>query len=177
MFGIVFIDDNLIFSWSEDEHVEHLRIVLQILEDWELYAKCSKCEFWLRFFAFLCHIISSEGIQVYPKNTNMVKNWPRPLSASDIQSFLGLTGYYRKFVEGFSYVASPLMTLTQKKVKFLWSEACEKNFQELKNKLTPAPILTLIEGSDGFVVYCDASQIGLGFVLMQHGKIISYASR
>ena len=91
----------------------------------------------------------------------MVKNWPRPLSSSDIRIFLGLAGYYRRFVEGFASISSPLTMLTQKKAKYQWSEACEKSFQELKDHLTSAHILTLPEGSDGFVVYCDASRVGL----------------
>ncbi|WMV09418.1 hypothetical protein MTR67_002803, partial [Solanum verrucosum] len=99
------------------------------------------------------------------------------LSPLDIRNFLGLAGYYRRFVEGFSSIASPLTTLNQKKDKFLCSKVCEKSFQELKDRLTSTPVLTLLEGTDGFVVYCDASRIGLGCVLMQNGKVISYASR
>ena len=100
-----------------------------------------------------------------------------PLTPFDIRSFLGLASYYRRLVEGFSSIASPLTTLTQKKAKFIWSKACEKSFQELKDKLTSAPVLTLLEGTDGFVVYCGTSRVGLGCVLMQHGKVIAYASR
>ena len=99
------------------------------------------------------------------------------MSSLDIRSFLGLVGYYRRFVEGFASISSPLTKLTQKKAKYQWSEACEKSFQELKDHLTSAPILTLPEGNDYFVVYCDASHMGLGCVLMQHGKVIAYASR
>ena len=90
-----------------------------------------------------------------------VKNWPRLLSSSDIRSFLGLASYYRRFVEGFASISSPLTKLTQKMAKYQWSEACEKSFQELKDCLTSAPILTLPEGDDGFVVYCDACHMGL----------------
>ncbi|WMV50854.1 hypothetical protein MTR67_044239, partial [Solanum verrucosum] len=102
---------------------------------------------------------------------------PRHVSPSDIRSFLGLAVYYKRFVEGFSSIASPLMAMTQKKVKFLWLEACEKSFQELKDRHASAPVLTLPEGTDGFVVYCYASRIGLGCFLMQNGKFIAYASR
>ncbi|KAH0775084.1 hypothetical protein KY290_012221 [Solanum tuberosum] len=176
-FVIVFIDDILIYLKSEDDHMNHLRIVLQALKDHQLYAKFSKCEFWLRLVAFLGHIVSSEGIEVDPRKTDAVKNWPRPLSPSDIRSFLGLAGYYWRFVEGFSYIASPLTALTKNKSKFEWSESCEKSFQLLKDKLTFAPVMTLPEGTEGFVVYCDASRVGLGCVLMQHGKVIAYSSR
>ncbi|KAH0652933.1 hypothetical protein KY289_030611 [Solanum tuberosum] len=167
MFMIVFIDDILIYSRSENEHTDHLRIVLQVLKDHQLFAKFSKCEFWLRSVAFLGHIVSSKGIEVDLKKTDSVKSWPRPLPPTDIRRFLCLVGYYRRFVEA----------LTQKKAKFVWSEACEKSFQELKDRLTSTPVLTLLEGTDGFVVYCDASRVGLGCVLMQHEKVIAYASR
>ncbi|WMV13624.1 hypothetical protein MTR67_007009 [Solanum verrucosum] len=127
--------------------------------------------------AFLGYIVSSIGIEVDPKKTDAVNSWPKPLTPTDIRSFLGLAGYYRRFVKGFSSTASLLTTLTQKKVKFVWSEACEKSFQELKDKITSALVLTLPEGTNGFVVYCDTSRVGLGCVLMQHGKVIAYASR
>ncbi|WMV46041.1 hypothetical protein MTR67_039426 [Solanum verrucosum] len=157
--------------------MDNLRILLQVLQDHQLYAKFSKCEFWLRTVAFLGHIVSSMGIKVDLKKIDVVKNWPRPLTRTDIRIFLGLAGYYRRFVEGFSSIASPLTTLTQKKAKFVWLEVCEKSFQELKDKLTSASVLTLPESTNGFVVYCDASRVGLGCVLMQHGKVIAYASR
>ncbi|KAH0658259.1 hypothetical protein KY289_027007 [Solanum tuberosum] len=177
MFVIVFIDDILIYSRSESYQMDHLRVELQVLKDHQLFAKFSKCEFWLMFVAFLGHIMSSNGIKVDPKKMDSVKSCPKPLSPIDIRSFLGLAGYYRRFVEGFSSIASPLMALTQKKAKFVWSKACKKSFQELKDRLTSTPVLTLPEGTDGFVVYCDAYRVGLGCVLLQHGKVIAYASR
>ncbi|KAH0728063.1 hypothetical protein KY284_003928 [Solanum tuberosum] len=158
MFVIIFIDDILIYSRNEDDHVSHLRIVLQMLKDKELYAKFSKCEFWLESVAFLGHIVSSDGIGVDTQKIEAVQSWPRPTTPTDIMSFLGLAGYYRRFVEGFSSISSPLTKLTQKTVKFQWSEACEKSFQILKKRLTTAPVLTLPEGTQGFVVYCDASK-------------------
>ncbi|XP_070013345.1 uncharacterized protein [Nicotiana sylvestris] len=143
--------------------------ILQTLQQHQLYAKFSKCEFWLESVAFLGHVVSGEGIMVDPQEIAVVKNWPRPTTPTEIRSFLGLAGYYRRFVEGFSTLASPLTKLTQKAVKFQWFDACEKSFQ-LKSRLTTAPVLTLPEGTEGFVVYCDASRIGLECVLMQHGK-------
>ncbi|KAH0738661.1 hypothetical protein KY290_037366 [Solanum tuberosum] len=177
MFVIIFIDGILIYSRNEEDHANHLRIVLQTLKDKELYAKFSKCEFWLKSVAFLGHIVFGDGIKVDTRKIETVQNWPRPTSPTEIRSFLGLAGYYRRFVEGFSSIASPLTKLTQKAVKFQWSEACEKSFQELKKRLITAPVLTLPEGTQGFVVYCDASRVGLGCVLMQNGKVIAYASR
>ncbi|KAH0725465.1 hypothetical protein KY284_001330 [Solanum tuberosum] len=120
--------------------------------------------------------LMNRGIKLDPKKTDVVKGWPRTLTPNDIRSFLGLVGYYRRFVEAFSSTASPLMALTQKKAKFVWLEACEKSFQELKDRLTP-PVLTLLEGTNRFVVYCDDSRVGLGCVLMKHSKVIAYASR
>lgn len=106
-----------------------------------------------------------------------VEQWPRPTFATNIRSFLGQAGYYRRFVEEFSSIASSLTRLTQKMVKFQWSNDCEKRFAVLKTRLTTAPILTLPEGSDVYVIYCDASRVGLGCVLIQRGKVIAYASR
>ena len=114
--------------------------------------------------SFLGHIVSSEGIRVDSKNIEVVKQWPRPTSATDIKSFLGLEGYYRRFVEGFSSITSSLTRLTQNMVKFQWSDDCEKSFAELKTRLTTTPVLTLPEGSDGYVIYCDASGVGLDCV-------------
>ncbi|WMV58723.1 hypothetical protein MTR67_052108 [Solanum verrucosum] len=130
MFVIVFIDYILIYSRSEDKHTDHLRIVLQVLKDQQLFANFSKCEFWLRSMSFLGHTICGKGIEVDLMKMDAVKSWPRPLSPSDIRSFLSFAGYYRSFVEGFSSVASPLITLIQKKDKFIWSEEWEKSFQE-----------------------------------------------
>ncbi|KAH0636244.1 hypothetical protein KY285_035987 [Solanum tuberosum] len=144
-FVIVCIDDIVIYSRSEGDHMKHLRIMLQVLKDHQLYAKFSKCEFWLRSVAFLGHIVLGMGIEVDPKKMDAVKSRPRPLSPTGIIIFLVLAGYYRRLVEGFSSICSPLTALTQKKVKFVWSEACEKSFQELKDRLTYAPVLTLLE--------------------------------
>ncbi|WMV14491.1 hypothetical protein MTR67_007876 [Solanum verrucosum] len=177
LFVIIFIDNILIYSKNEEEHTSHLRVVLQTLKDRQLFAKFNKCEFWLQLVSFLGHIVSSEGIRVDSQKIEAVKQWPRPTSATDIRSFLGLVGYYRRLVEGFSSIASPLTRLTQKMVKFQWSDDCEKSFAELKTKLTTAPVLTLSEGSDGYVIYCDAYRVSLGCVLMQRGKVIAYVSR
>ncbi|XP_070057562.1 uncharacterized protein [Nicotiana tomentosiformis] len=134
-----------------EDHGEHLKAVLQTLYQHKLYAKFSKCEFWLESATFLGHVIFGEGIKVDLQKIVVVKNWPRPTTPTEIHSFLGLAGYCRKFVKGFSTRASPFAKLTQKAVKFLWSDACERSFQELKSRLTKAPLLTLPEGTNGFV--------------------------
>ena len=176
-FVIVFIDDILIYSGSKEDHEEHLRVVLRILRENQLYTKFSKCQFWLDSVAFLGHLISAEGVYVDPQKIEVIVNWKPPTNVTEIRSFLGLAGYYRKFVEGFSKLAAPLTKLTRKEEKFVWSEACQQSFDELKRKLTSAPILTLPSGQDGYTVYCDASRQGLGCVLMQHENVIAYATR
>ncbi|GJR03748.1 putative nucleotidyltransferase, ribonuclease H [Tanacetum coccineum] len=176
-FVIVFIDDILVFSKSKEEHEEHLRTVLQILRQEKLYAKFSKCEFWLSKVAFLGHIVSAEGITMDPAKVEAITKWPRPTSVTEVRSFLGLAGYYRRFVEGFSRLALPLTKLMRKGEKFVWNEEREKSFEELKQRLVSSPILTLPSGTGGFQIYSDASKKGLGCVLMQHGKVIAYASR
>nr|GEW88090.1 reverse transcriptase [Tanacetum cinerariifolium] len=176
-FVIVFIDDILVFSKSKEEHEDHLRTVLQTLRQEKLYAKFSKCEFWLSSVAFLGHIVSAEGITMDPAKVEAITKWPRPTSVTEVRSFLGLAGYYRRFVEGFSRLALPLTKLMRKGEKFVWNEEREKSFEELKQRLVLAPILTLPSGSGGFQIYSDASKKGLGCVLMQHGKVIAYASR
>ncbi|XP_076936783.1 uncharacterized protein LOC143604077 [Bidens hawaiensis] len=176
-FVTVFIDDILIYSKSKAEHEDHLRIVLEILRKKKLYAKFSKCEFWLSKVAFLGHIVSAEGITMDPAKIEAVTNWPRPTSVSEVRSFLGLAGYYRRFVEGFSAIALPLTQLLRKGVKFSLNDDREKSFEELKKRLVSNPILTLPSGTGGYQIYSDASKKGLGCVLMQHGKFIAYASR
>ncbi|GJW42909.1 putative reverse transcriptase domain-containing protein [Tanacetum coccineum] len=142
-----------------------------------LYAKFSKCEFWIPKVQFLGHVIDSEGIHVDPAKIESIKDWTSPKSPTEIRQFLGLAGYYRRFIEGFSKIAKPMTKLTQKKVKFEWGDKQEATFQLLKQKLCSAPILALPKGSEDFIAYCDASKKGLGAVLMQREKVIAYASR
>ncbi|GJQ97600.1 putative reverse transcriptase domain-containing protein [Tanacetum coccineum] len=157
-FVIVFIDDILIYSKSKQEHEEHLKIILELLKKEELYAKFSKCEFWLPKVQFLGHVIDNKGIHVDPAKIESVKDWASPKTPTEIRQFLGLAGYYRRFIEGFSKIAKPMTKLTQKKVKFEWGDKQEAAFQLLKQKLCSAPILALPEGSKDFIVYCDASR-------------------
>ncbi|GJX77487.1 putative reverse transcriptase domain-containing protein [Tanacetum coccineum] len=176
-FVIVFIDDILIYSKTKEEHDVHLRQILELLKKEELYAKFSKCDFWLSSVQFLGHVIDSKGIHVDPAKIESIKDWESPKTPTEIRQFLGLAGYYRRFIEGFSKISKPMTKLTQKSVKFNWGEKEETAFQTLKQRLCSAPILALPEGSENFVVYCDASHKGLGAVLMQKEKVIAYASR
>ncbi|KAA0065812.1 ty3-gypsy retrotransposon protein [Cucumis melo var. makuwa] len=145
-FVIVFIDDILIYSKTETEHDEHLRMVLQTLRDNKLFVKFLKCEFWLKQVFFLGHVVSKAGVSVDPAKIEAV-------------------------------TATPLTQLTRKGAHFVWSKACEDSFQNLKQKLVTAPVLTVPDGSGSFVIYSDASKKGLGCVLMQQGKVVIYASR
>ena len=165
-FVIVFIDDILIYSRSKEEHGEHLRLILELLRKEKLYAKFSKCEFWIREVKFLGHVVSQEGIHVDPSKIEAIQNWRTPKTPTEIRQFLGLAGYYRRFIANFSKLAKPLTALTQKGVAFDWEDKQEESFQKLKHMLCTAPILSLPESTEDFVVYCDASNQGLGCVLM-----------
>ncbi|KAA3477300.1 DNA/RNA polymerases superfamily protein [Gossypium australe] len=176
-FVVVFIDDILIYSRDENEHVEHLRTVLQILRDKQLYAKFSKSEFWLKEVRFLGLIVLSDGIRVDLSKISAIVEWKPPRNVTAVRSFLVLAGYYRRFVKGFSMIATPMTRLLQKDVKFEWTEKCQQSFERLKTLLTEAPVLVQPEPRKEFVVYSDASLNGLGCVLMQEGKVIAYSSR
>nr|KYP59165.1 Retrovirus-related Pol polyprotein from transposon 17.6 [Cajanus cajan] len=176
-FVVVFIDDILIYSRTPEEHNEHLRLVLEILKAKQLYTKLSKCEFWLDEVKFLGHVISAEGIAIDSAKVESVLQWERPRTVTDIQSFVGLVSYYRRFIEGFSKIVAPLTQLTRKEQLFIWTDACERSFDKLKMRLTTSPMLVLPDSSEPFDVYCDASHQGLGCVLMQNRKVVAYASR
>ncbi|GJW95399.1 reverse transcriptase domain-containing protein [Tanacetum coccineum] len=248
-FVIVFVDDILIYSKKKEEHEEHLKIILHLLKEEKLYPKFSKCDFWLDSVQFLGHVIDSKGIHVDPAKTEAIKNWAAPSTPTEVRQFLGLAGYYwrfieeeeerfqnvkagnyvcapilalpngtedfvmycdaslkefgavlmqrekvapstptevrqflglagyyRRFIEGFSLIAKPFTKLTQKKKKYEWDEEEEEAFQMLKEKLCSAPILAMPDGTKDFVVYCDVSLKGYEEVLMQREKVIAYAS-
>jgi hypothetical protein len=156
-FVVVFIDDILVFSRSEEEHEEHLRLLLQKLREHQLYAKFSKCAFWLKEVSFLGHIITDGGIAVDPSKVQDVLSWSLPKNVPEIRSFLGLAGYYRRFIEGFSKIVNPLTTLLEKGKEFKWDENCQASFEELKKRLTTVPVLIMPDIHKGFDVYCDAS--------------------
>ncbi|KAD4180248.1 hypothetical protein E3N88_28839 [Mikania micrantha] len=176
-FVIVFIDDILIYSKTQEEHTDHLRRVLELLKKEQLYAKFSKCDFWIREVRFLGHMVNKKRIHVDLANIEAIKSWTTPKTPTKVRQFLGLAGYYMRFIEGFSKIAQSLNSLTHKEKKFEWGEKQEAAFDLLKQKLCSAPILSLPDGCEDFVVYCDASKQGLGCVLMQREKVIAYASR
>jgi hypothetical protein len=174
---VVFIDDIQVFSKTVEEHEEHLRIVLGKLRQHQLYAKFSKCEFWMEEVAFLGHVLSAKGVVIDPSKIEAVSKWQSPKSVTEIRKFLSLAGYYRRFIENFSKIAKPMTELLKSNTSYVWLDKCEASFQELKTRLTTTPVLTLPDASKDFVVYCDASRQGLGCVLMQGGKVVAYASQ
>ncbi|GJS38218.1 reverse transcriptase domain-containing protein [Tanacetum coccineum] len=176
-FVILFIDDILIYSKSEEEHEAYLKMILDLLKKEKLYAKFSKCEFWLQEVQFLGHVVNRDGIHVDPSKVELVKNWKNPESSTEIRSFLGLAGYYQRFINNFSKIAKPLTMLTQKNKTYVWGDKQDEAFQILKEKLCNASVLALLDGPDDFMVYCDASKQGFWCVLMRRGKVIAYASR
>jgi hypothetical protein len=149
-FVMMFIDNILVYSRSEEEHEEHLHLVLSKLREHSLYAKLSKCEFWLEQVAFLSHIISKGVIYVDPSKVQDVLSWNAPTSVGDIWSFLGLVGYYQRFIEGFSKISKTMTELLEKDKKFEWTPACDASFQELKKRLTIVLILVMPDMEKSF---------------------------
>ena len=175
-FVVLFVDDIFIYSQSEEKQEDHLRVVLQLLRDHQLYIKFSKCEFWLTEVRFFGHVVSTIGVSVEPEKVEPVMSWERPKSVIEICIFLGFAGYYMRFIEDFSRIAAPMMRLIRKEAQFKWNDRFEKAFQELKRRLTSAPILIVPERGQRYTVYCDASKAGLGCVLMQSWMIVAYGS-
>jgi hypothetical protein len=175
-FVLVFIDDILVYSKTEEEHEEHLRIVLQTLRKHKLYAKFNKCDFYQKEIQYLGHVISTEGIPGDPEKIRSIMEWPVPKDVADIRSFMGITEFYHRFIEGFSKIAYPINSLQNKGSKFNWSRKCQDSFNKLKELLTTAPILKVEDPDKYFTVCVDASKEGLGGVLTQEGHVICYES-
>ena len=175
-FVLVFLDDILVYSKNEEEHEEHLRLTLSLLREHQLYAKLSKCDFYRDKIQYLGHIISEEGISMDPEKIEAIMNWPTPRNVTDVRSFMGLAGYYRRFIEGFSKVAHAITSLQKKGMKFEWTSRCEESFQRLKSLLTSAPLLKGADPEKDFVVCTEACGQGLGGVLMQDNHVICYVS-
>jgi hypothetical protein len=139
-FVIVFLDDILVYSKSEEENEHHLRLVLQVLRENQLYVKLSKCSFYQEHIHYLGHIISKQGIAIDPKKIESIRGWSTPRNVSEVRYFMGLAGYYRRFIAWFSQIAHPITYLQKKGVKFEWTFECEENFNFLKKLLTSAPV-------------------------------------
>lgn len=176
-FVLVFLDDILIYSKNEEEHLQYLRFVLQKLREHKLYRKLSKCSFFQRKVQYLGHIISYDGIAVDPTKIKAVLEWPVPKNISKVTSYMGLAGYYQKFLELFSKIAFPIISLQRKGKKYEWTKKCQVAFDQLEKKLTTTPILRVPNPNGEFEVITDALGEGLGGVLMQEGKVIAYESR
>lgn len=175
-FVVVFIDDILIYSKNKEEHTNHLRIVLTRLREHKLYAKFSKCEFWLDQVPFLGHILSAEGVVVDPsKVTNIIKCKPST-TVHLVRSFLGMVRYYHQFIPNFSKISKPITKLLKNNVKFNWTSECNEAFERLKKLLITAPVLAQPDIEKSCDVYCDASGTCIRCVLMQEGRVIAYAS-
>jgi hypothetical protein len=174
---VVFIDVILIYSKNEEEHAKHLQIVITRLREHQLYVKFSKCTFWLEEIQFLGYVLSAKGIEVDPSKVKQILEWNSPTTVHQVRSFLGLAGYYRRFIPDFSKIVKPITGLLKNDTKFDWSSKCNEAFEQLKVLLTTAPVLAQPDIEKPFDVYCDASGSGLGCVPMQEGRVIVYASR
>jgi hypothetical protein len=150
---------------------------MEVLREKKLFAKLKKCEFWIQELSFLGHVVSKDGIAVDPKKIYAIVEWERPTNVREIHSFLGLAGYYWRFINGFSALFGPLTALTRKNAPYVWSDECKASFQELKQISVSTPVLTLPMESVGYIVYTKASRKGLRCVLMQDGNVVAYVSR
>ena len=175
-FVVVYFDDILIYSKSLEDHLDHLRAVFNALRDARLFGNLEKCTFCTNRVAFLGYVVTSQGIEVDPAKIEAIENWPQPKTVTQVRSFLGLAGFYRRFVKDFGSIAAPLNELTKKDVPFVWGDAQQQAFVILKDKLTHAPLLQLPDFTKTFELECDASGIGLGGVLLQEGKPVAYFS-
>jgi hypothetical protein len=172
-FVVVYFDDILIYSKSLEDHLDHLRAVFNALRDARLYGNLEKCTFCTNRVAFLGYVVTAQGIEVDPAKIEAIESWPQPKTVTQVRSFLGLAGFYRRFVKDFGSIAAPLNELTKKDVPFVWGDAQQDAFMILKDKLTHAPLLQLPDFNKTFELECDASGIGLGGVLLQEGKPVA----
>ncbi len=176
-FVLVYLDDILVFSKSPEEHVQHLQLVLQRLRDHDLYAKSAKCSFNQPELEFLGHVVGSDGIKVDPKKTAVVRDWAVPQNISELRSFLGLTNYFRRFVQGYANLVGSLTNLLRKDVPFVWSADCQAAFDGVKLALTTAPVLVMPDYEKPFELIADACGFGVGAALLQQGRPIAFLCR
>ena len=175
--ALVFFDDILIYSHTLEDHVKHLKEVFQLLKNDSWNIKKSKCSFAQRQLSYLGYIISEQGIATEPEKIHKIQNWPVPLSVKDLRRFLGLAGYYRKFILHYGIIAKPLTQLLRKNTPFMWTSVCDEAFKVLKQCLVSAPVLALPNFQKPFVIETDASEIGIGAILQQEGHPLAYISK
>lgn len=176
-FVLVFMDDILVYSHSWAEHLSHLELVFQTLQNHQLFAKLSKCSFATPTLEYLGHTISKDGVATDPAKTACMQQWPVPANITELRGFLGLTGYYRKFVHHYGIIAKPLTKLLQKNVKFVWTPEADSAFHALKQAMCSTLVLALPDFSKPFALETDACDIGIGAVLLQDGHPIAFYSK
>lgn len=172
---VVYFDDILIYSKDRIQHIEHLDSVFKVLQENQLYINLKKCYFMINRVVFLGYIVSAKGIHMDDEKVKAILDWPNPKSLTNVRSFHGLALFYRRFIKGFSSIIAPMMDVLKKK-EFQWTSEVERSFQKLKSKLVEAPVLALLDFSKPFLVECDASNVGIGAVLMQGGRLVAYFS-
>ena len=175
-FTLVFFDDILVYSPSLETHVEHLRLVLHTMRTNQLYAKRSKCTFGVSQVEYLGHIISDKGVSTDPAKVVAMQNWPRPKNLKQLRGFLGLTGYYKRFIRDYASINLPLTALLKNNA-FVWGDSAEVAFEELKKAMTHAPVLKMPNFDEPFIIETDASGCGIGVVLLQGGHPIAFMSK
>jgi hypothetical protein len=176
-FVMVFIDDILIYSADLTQHLEHLRLVFSTLRAHQFYLKRKKCVFAKSELQYLGHIISKDGVSTDPAKTQAMVDWPVPSSLTELRGFLGLTGYYRKFVRHYGAIAKPLTTLLQGKKRWEWTKEAQQAFDKLKQAMIQTPVLALPDFELPFVVETDACENGIGAVLMQQNRPVAFLSK
>uniref|UniRef100_A0A0A8ZHA2 Reverse transcriptase domain-containing protein n=1 Tax=Arundo donax TaxID=35708 RepID=A0A0A8ZHA2_ARUDO len=174
---LVFFDDILVYSRTYEDHIMHLRLVLELLAKDHWKVKLSKRSFAQRSIAYLGHVISAQGVGTDPNKISAIVNWPTPTNVKELRSFLGLAGYYRKFVRHFAIISKPLTNLLKKHCLFVWTADHEDAFQTLKSALCQAPVLALPDFSKQFCIETDASDIEVGAILLQDGHPLAYISK
>lgn len=175
-FVLVFFDDILIYSQNQEEHLEHLKLVMQVLEENNLVIRLKKCAFGLSEVAYLVHIISKKGVATDPRKVDKITGWSIPTDVTELRKFLGMTGYYRRFIKGYGLICRPMHDML-KKQGLQWGPEQTAAFNELKNKMVSSPVLAMPDFNKEFVIEADACGTGIGAVLMQSGRPISFFSK
>uniref|UniRef100_A0A0A9DKR2 Reverse transcriptase domain-containing protein n=1 Tax=Arundo donax TaxID=35708 RepID=A0A0A9DKR2_ARUDO len=175
-FVLVFMDGILVYSKTLEDHVQHLQQLLSLLQQHQLQVKLSKCSFAQRKLAYLGHVISSEGVATDVEKIKAIQGWTTPANVKELRGFLGLAGYYRKFVKHFGIISKPLTELLCKNTLYVWTSEKEASFQALKKALVEAPVLTLLDFQKPFTIETDACDYGIGSMLLQDGHPLAYLS-